>query len=318
MSSRPTGTLSDDRLLELRETTETMASELGIEVTPVAADLEAAAGDRIDWEVDEYDGEPMLVFTRSSDEQSGDAPSPRRLREEERRNGDGNAIVAPVPDTLVRAEPPSGLGIELEAYDDDRPLLFDAMAVGETIGLVPVRYDDGSPYRQASRPGVADDSDPVAKGVVDHEREGDPTPRPETVDAPIDPLVLDDAMADAPTNVPIADVIEILEAIETHDLASVGDHVAGQPPLSVDERAVCLLEAGTWNERLAPDLEAVGVDVGADALAVAADVHDRQARALIDAADADAYAALEGEYERFVTDERDTAEWEAPESGVER
>ncbi|WP_049925417.1 hypothetical protein [Halopiger goleimassiliensis] len=311
MSTNPTGTvLDDDRTLELRETATTAASELAIELTPVAEFMDAQVGDHIDWDVDEYEGEPMLVLSGIPESQTGDAPYPRRIREE-----DGD-LVAPVPDPLVRAEPPEGLGLDLESYDADRPLLFDAVTLGETIGLVPVRFDDGEVYRPEPLPGVADDSDPVAEEVIDREREGDPTPRPETMDAPIDPLVLDDVMADAPTDVPVADVIGILEGIETHDVVSVADHAAGTDPVSVDERVVSFLPADSWAERIAPALETADVDVDGDAIEVAAAIHERQAEELL--ARADERPDLDGEYEPVVTDERDTAEWEVSEPGVDR
>lgn len=311
MSTQPTGTiLDDDRLLELRETDESAADELALELTPVAEFMDAASGDRIDWNVDEYEGQPMLVCSGIPDEQVADAPYPRQLVEE------ANAIVAPVPDPLVRAEPPAGLGLDLESYDADRPLLFDAITAAETIGLVPVRFDDGEPYRAEPLPGVADDSDPVAEGVIEHEREVDPTPRPETMDAPIDPVVFDDVMADVANDIPEADVVGILEAIKMYGLVGTGDHVAGAPPLSIDDRAVCLLEDGAWAERLAPALEANDMGIDDDALAAAREVHERQAERLLEMADTDAYDDLEGEYEPVVTAERETAEWEVSEPGT--
>ncbi|PGF14734.1 hypothetical protein CP556_00445 [Natrinema sp. CBA1119] len=312
MSTRPTGTiLDDDRLLELRETDETAASELAVEVTPVAEFMGASSGDQIDWDVDQHEDQPMLVFSGIEDAATADAPYPRELREE---NGE---IVAPVPDPLVRAEPPAGLGIALEVYDAGRPLLFDAITVGETIGLIPIRFDDGEAYRPEPLPDVADDSDPVAEEVIEREDRGDPTPRPETMDAPIDPDVLESTLAEADDSSE-ADVIGILEAVETHDLVGTGDHVAGVPPLSVDERAVCLLPEDVWTERLGPELEAEGVDVTTDALAVARETHDRQARALIDAAETTEYEGVVDEYALVVTNARDTTEWDVAEPGMNR
>ncbi|WP_226481878.1 hypothetical protein [Natrinema amylolyticum] len=311
MSTRPTGTiLDDDRLLALRETDETAASELAVEVTPVADRMGAASGDHIDWDVDDYEDQVMLVCSGIDEAATADAPYPRRLREE------GGEVVAPVPDPLVRAEPPEGLGLEIETYDTDDPLLFDAVTTGETIGLVPVRFDNGETYRADPLPGVADDSDPVAEEVIEHEDRGDPTPRPETMSAPIDADVFESTLAETERDVSETDVIGILEAVERLDLVGTGDHVAGVPPLSADERAVCLLPENVWTERLGPELEAEGVDVDPDALAVARAVHERQARELIDAAGTTEYEGLEDEYAMVVTDARDTAEWEVSEPGT--
>ncbi|ELY62126.1 hypothetical protein [Natronolimnohabitans innermongolicus] len=305
MSINPTGTiLDDDRSLELRETRESAAAQLALELTPVAEFMGAEPGDHVDWDVDEHEGEPMLVLSELPDEQTGDAPYPRRLREE---NGE---TVAPVPDPLVRAEPPAGLGLDLDAYDAERPLLFDALTAAETIGVVPVRFGDGEPYRSEPLPNVADASDPIAEGTIEHERDGDSTPRPETMDAPIDPVVFDDVMADAPTDVPEADVVGLLEASETHDVVGVDDHAAGTPPLSVDDRAVVRLEDGAWQSRIAPDLENAGVDVDGNALGVVRTIHERQAERLLEETE-----GVEAEHDGFesvsalfVTAERDTAE----------
>jgi hypothetical protein len=312
MSTRPTGTiLDDDRLLALRETAETAASELAVEVTPVADYMGASSGDHIDWDVDDYEDEPMLVFTGIEEAATADAPYPRQLREE-----DGE-VVAPVPDPLVRAEPPNGLGLDLEAYDIADPLLFDAITTDETIGLIPVRFENGRTYRAEPLPGVADDSDPVAEAVIEREDRGDPTPRLETMSAPIDAEILESTLAEPDHDVTETAVVGILEAIERLDLVGTGDHVAGVPPLSVDHRAVCLLEDDVWTARLGPELEVGGVDVNSDALAAARAVHERQAQSLIDAAETTEYQGLEDEYALVVTDARDTAEWEVSEPGTD-
>lgn len=318
MSKRPTGTLLDeDLLLALRTTDETAASELALEVTPLFDRLAAGVEDSIDWDVDERGDVPMLVVNPIDEDAIPDAAYPRRLREE--RVGDGDEIVAPVPDAFVTADPPDGLGLDLEAYDDGNPLLFDAVAVDETVGLVPVRFDDGQPYRAEPLPGVGGESDPVAEGVIEHESEhaGDPTPRPETMDAPIDADVFEGVAAEA--DVDDDAVVAILEGLERFDLAGTGDHVADRPPLTADERAVCLLEAGAWSERLGPELEANGVEVDPDALAAARAVHERQAERLIERAAEPEYRDpdLRESYELVVSDERDTAEWEAVETDVD-
>ncbi|MDS0477525.1 hypothetical protein [Natrinema sp. 1APR25-10V2] len=311
MSTRPTGTvLDDDRLLELRETDETAASALAVVVTPVTEYLGASPGDHIDWDIDQHEDQPMLVCSGIEDAATADAPYPRELREE-----DGE-IVAPVPDTLVRTEPPEGLGIALEVYDTNRPLLFDAIAVGETIGLLPVRFDDGEAYRAEPLPDVGGDSDPVAEEVIEHEGRGDPTPRPETMAAPIDPAVLESALAKRDADE--TNVIGLLEAVEGYDLVGTGDHVAGVPPLSADSRAVCMLPEDVWTERIGPELEAEGVAVAEDALAAARAVHERQAKVLIDAAETTEYEELEDEYALVVTDAQDTTEWDVAEPGTNR
>lgn len=308
MSTNPTGTLLDEnRLLELIETEATTASALAIEMTLVAEFVDAEPDEQIDWDVDEREDEPMLVVTKIPDEQVADAPYPRQLRE------DDGGLVAPVPDPLVEADPPEGLGLEIDSYDSDRPLLFDAIRAGETVGFVPVRFGDGSPYRAEALPGVAEDSDPVAEETIARERDGEATPRPETVDAPIDPAVFDDVLADSGVDVSESAVVGILEAIKTHDVVGTGDHVAGVPPIAVDGRGVVLLESDAWTNRLAPELEARGVSVADDVLEGAREIHERQTARLINRSERDGDAVLEGEYEPVVVEATETAEWDVSE-----
>ena len=54
MSINPIGTiLDDDRLLELRETETTAASELALEVPPVADAMDPESGEHVGWGIDE-------------------------------------------------------------------------------------------------------------------------------------------------------------------------------------------------------------------------------------------------------------------------
>lgn len=306
MSTRPTGTiLDDDRLLELRRAEESTDSTLALEMAPVAEHMGASSGDRIDWNVDEYEDEPMLVCSAIVDEQTADAPYPVQLRE---RDG---KVSAPVPDPLVGAEPPEGLGLDLERYDADRPLLFDAISVAETIGFVPFRFDDGEPYRAEPLPGVADESDPVAEETIAHERDDDPSPRPGSVDAPIDAEVLE-AVVDE-TNVAFATLSSVLEELSRQRLVGEADAVGEYPPVAVDDRGVCIVPDDEWAERLGPQLSTDD----ASALEAARLAHNRQAKRLLAALeDPDTrYDEYDRTYDAIVTDERETAEWKVTEAG---
>lgn len=309
MAKRPTGTMRDDRLLELRETNETAASSLAIDVTAVVDRMEASADDHIDWDIDERDDLPMLVVSRIDEAATADAPYPRQLREE------GSLVVAPVPDPLIQAEPPDGLGLEIDDYDPDRPLLLDVIGTEETIGFVPVRFSDGTVYGAEPLPDVETDSDPIAEETIDHESGGDPSPRPETVSAPIDPDLLEAVLADSDSE---SDVIGLLEAIERHDIVGPDDTVAGYPPLSVENRALCILEEGSWTDEIAPELKAADVDVNMDSLGIVRTIHERQAERLVEAADESEYQEAIPEYDVVVTEERDTTESEVADPGRSR
>lgn len=315
MSKRPTGTtMDDDRLHELRETDETTASALAIDVSALADRMRASPGDPIDWAVDDDEREelPMLVVSAIDEEATGEAPYARQLRKED------EAVVAPVPDTLLETAPPDGLGIDLSTYDETRALLFDAITTDKTIGFVPVRFSDGEPFAADPLPDVAEDSDPVAEETIERESGGDPTPQPETISAPIDADLLESALGDIDAGESASDVVGILEGIERHDVVGPDDIISAHPPLSVEGRVCCLLEEGFWTIEIAPRLEATGVDVDETALEVARELHERQAEQLIETADDPEYRDAVSEYDVAVTDERDTAEWEVSEPGTSR
>ncbi|WP_247000248.1 hypothetical protein [Halosolutus gelatinilyticus] len=313
MSKRPIGTTTDDdRLHELRETAETAASTFAIDVSALADRMRARPGDPIDWAVDDDAREkfPMLVTSAIDERATGDAPHARRLREE------GEAVVAPVPDPLLDADPPDGIGLDLDTYEPDRGLLFEAITTDETIGFVPVRFRDGEPFAAEPLPGVAEDSDPVAEETIRHESDRDPAPQAKTLDAPIDPDLLEETIAELDAD--RSTVTAALEAIERQELAGTGDHVADRPPLSVDDRAVCLLPDDAWTDRLAEELEAASVDLTDDALRAAREIHEREAMRLAEAAGKRDYYTPSTEYAAVVTAERETAEWEVSEPGTSR
>lgn len=301
MSERPTGTsMDDDRLLALREghaESDAEESTYAVVVTDLVERMELSADALVDWNADERDETPMLVFGPISEDEVADAAYPRRLYET-----DGEVFV-PVPDSLLRTDPGDGLGLDLASYDDGNPLLFEAIGTDSTVGLVPARFGDGTPYGREPRPDAPEDSDPVAEGVLEREG-GDPSPRPETLDAPIDPDLVERAIAE--TDVVLDDLAPVLEGIRRRSLVGEAESVSDRPPLTVDERAVCLVD-DAWSTAIPAGLEA---EVDEVALEAAKSVHERQAERLIDRAGAEEYRSVRAEYDAVVTDERDTAEWE--------
>lgn len=303
MSRSPTGTsMDEDRLLELREGHEAADATYVVAAADLLERTALSADDLVDWSPDEEGGDPMLVFGPLAEAAIDDAAYPRRIYDL-----DGETYV-PVPDELLEAPPPDGLGLDLETYDPDAPLLFEAVATDETVGLLPVRFADGRPYAQEPQPDVSERSDPVAEAEL--EREGrDPTPRPETVDAPIDPDLLEESVT--ATDADPGAVTAVLEELNRRELVGEGDIVSERPPLSVDDRAVCLLPGDAWEAELGPRLE----EEDPDALEAAGEIHERQARRLVDEAGAEEYRGFDEEYAAVVTFERETAAWEVAGTG---
>lgn len=309
--------MDDDRLLELHPSDESAESTFAVTVTPLVERLEIPADSHIDWNIDERDRDPMLVFGRIDEDEIPDAAYPRRLRA-----ADGE-VTAPVPDTLLATDPPGGLGVDLDLDPGSDPrsdrednadgsLLFDAVATDETIGLVPVRFADGTPYGQEPQPDVSSESDPVAEATLDHDDStADGTPRPETLDAPIDPELLEAVLEER--DVALDSVAPVLEGLNRRELVGEADAVGEYPPLGVDDRGVCVIDDDEWDVRLADRLDIDDEDV----LEAAREIHNRQAKHLVSAAGATEYRGFDGEYDAVVTDERDTAEWEVAEPGSE-
>lgn len=290
--------MDEERLLELRESHEGAESTYSVEVTDLVDRMALSADALVDWSADEREADPMLVFGPITEAEVSDAAYPRRVYET-----DGSAFV-PVPDELL-ASAPGGLGLDLESYDDANPLLFEAVAMDETAGLVPARFGDGTPYSREPLPDTPEESDPVAEETIAHaDTDADATPRPETVDAPIDPDLVERAVAE--TDVTPAALVGALEELSRRDLVGEENTAPGYPPLTVDDRAVCIVADDAWETELAPEL---GVDDPA-VLEAAAGVHERQARRLIDEADAEDYEGFDEDRAAVVTDERDTAEWD--------
>ncbi|ELZ01974.1 hypothetical protein [Natrialba asiatica] len=328
MSKRPTGTMDVDRLLELRVADAVLPAETDSDPLPAAADQRRTeSGDErtyvvnitdlvertelppdpiIDWSTDDRDADPMLVFAPLPPDEIDDAAFPRRVIETD------DGTYAPVPDDLLRIDPSSGLGIDLAAYDDDNPLLFEAVATDETIGLLPARFADGTPFDAEPLPETPSESDPVAEETLAHEFGADTdaeagtraTPRLETVDAPIDAEIIATVVDE--TETAESELADALERIHQYDLLSIEDIVPGREPLSVDGRVIFPVPADAWTVEVGAELDA---DEGV--LEAARTAHERQANRLLERAEATDYRdeLADDEFAVAVTVELDTTEW---------
>ncbi len=298
--------MDDDRLLELHRAGKSTESPLAVTVTPVLERLEMPEDSHIDWNVDERDQDPMLVFGRISEDEVSDAAYPRRLHDT-----DGE-ISAPVPDTLLSTDPPDGIGLERESYDPDNPLLFESIATGETVGLIPARFDDGTPFRREPLPETDTRSDPIAQAELERDdASDDPSPRPETIDAPIDAEVLETVVEK--TDVSFKALSGVLEDLSRQRLVGESNAVGEYPPVAVDDRGICIVSNDEWEERLEPELSMDDSSV----LEAARLVHNRQAKRLLaEIEDPEKrHRGFDEEYDAIVTDERETAEWDVTEAG---
>lgn len=306
MAENPIGTAAEEeRLIPLRTDGDTFY----VEVTEPAAVAGVPTEDPVAWtldpdpapseSVDEEANAPRLYVGAVSDEDRGDAAHTRLPSEE------GKTITVEVPRPLLAEG--GGLGLDLEAYDDGNPLLFEpevpeepvAAATDENapapmldpaVGLVPVRFDDGTPYRDEPLPETDRESDPVVEAHL--EGEADSAPRPETASAPIDPEVIERVVETA--DVSRSGVVDALEAIQRADVVDESDAANEYAPLTAEDRMVIVVDPETW-ERIA---EAVEID--SDALDAARRAHERQAEELVQRADASEYHGFAAEYDAVV------------------
>lgn len=304
MAENPIGTAAEEkRLIPLR----TGGDAFYVEVAEPADVAGIPTEDPVAWTldpdpdpseaVDEEAGAPRLYFGSVSDEDQEEAIHTRAPSTE------GEAIAIEVPRSLLT----DGLGLDLEAYDDENPLLFEPVVLEEpvaarteadapaplldpVVGLVPVRFGDGTPYRDEVLPETDRESDPVVEAHLD--READSIPRPETASAPIDPEVIDRVVETA--DVSRSDLVETLEAIQRADVVDESDAANEYAPLTAEDRVAVVVDPDTWGE------VAAAVEGDPDALDAARRAHEQQAEELVRRADASEYHGFAAEHDAVV------------------
>ena len=285
MAQNPIGTVTDEeRLVPLL----TREGAFLVDVTGPVRTADVPEEGTFAWRLREEGDVPRLALAPVDDPDEAGDLSARELSRTD------DALTIGVPEPLLV----DGLGLDTADYDDDNPLLFkpgeitDGIAVGmkdatstrkgeaggtaeRAIELVPVRFTDGTPYRDEPIEESSMDSDPVAEAELARDRGDDATPRSETVSAPIDAEVVDETLET--TDAPRADVVRALEAIARHDLVGQADDDTAYDPPVVDDRMLVALDDDTWNEKVALELD------DDDAVVEAArEIHARQAEDLLE------------------------------------
>jgi hypothetical protein len=203
--------------------------------------------------------------------------------------GRGDAF--PIPKALVT----EGLELDPGEYDDDNPLLLKPDEIDEGVAaaamptgapapaaetaleLQPVRFANGTPYRDEPAPEASLDSDPVAEEELARASDAEGAPQSGTVSASVNSSFVDDVLADRE-----ADRDEVIKAISRHGLVDEGDDATEYDPLVVDGREVIVVEADFWETEIAAE-----VGVGREALDAARESHYRQAAGLFERSNAD-------------------------------
>lgn len=285
MAQNPIGTVTDDESLVPLVTRE---AAFLVDVTEPARIADLPEGGTVVWRLREEGDVPRLAFAPVDDPDEAGALYAAELSE-----ADGTLTIE-VPEPLLA----DGLGLDTQEYDDDNPLLFKAgeitegVAVGLTpegepagaadvaIELVPVRFADGTPYRDEPIDDSEMDSDPVAEAELARDRGDEVTSRSETISAPIDAAFVDEVLET--TDAPRTEVVRALETISRHDLVDVADDDTAYDPLTVDDRALIALDDDSWSEKVVSALDA------SDSVVTATrEIHARQADDLLRRAEED-------------------------------
>ena len=281
MAQNPIGTAVDeDRLVELRREGGTFV----VDVSQADAGVDLPDGEAVVWRLRDEGDVPRLALVPVPEDEVPDDTVAGTVGEE---------TEFPVPESLVR----DGLGIDPGEYDDANPLLFKpgeieggvaaaamptgapAPAAETALELQPVRFSDGTPFRDEPVPEDLD-SDPVAEEELARDPDAEAAPQSGTVSAPVDSRFVDDVLAD--TDADRDEVIKVLEGIARHDLIDESDDATEYDPLVVDDREVIVVEADVWEAEIAAEL-----DTGRDALDAAREIHHRQAADLFERSNAD-------------------------------
>lgn len=285
MAQNPIGTVEDeDRLIALRKDAHGTDDGFAVAVTEPVEEAGIPAGVTIEWTMYLAADIPRLVFGEIAEGSDEEAVNPRELLDADGR------MIAPVPTALLGGGD-RGLGLDLDAYDDANPLLFEPTAIDDptpienpagrqpapllepAIELEPVRFDDGTPYRRDPQD-EAVDSDPVAEGVLERSDDADPDPKSDAISAPIAAPIVDDVAET--TGVSRDDLTGVLETIARRDVIDTDDAMTDADAFTVEDRVVALVEEGAWTEEIAPVL-----DADEDALTAARLAHERQTERLL-------------------------------------
>lgn len=292
MAQNPIGTAVDrDRMVELGRGDGAFVVDVADQVD--TADL--PEGSAVVWRLREEEDVPRLALVPVPEDEVPDDTVAGHV---------GEDATMPIPQSLVAG----GLELDPEEYDPDNPLLFKpdeidegaaaaamltgapAPAAETALELQPVRFADGTPYRDEPVPEEPLDSDPIAEGELERDADAQGAPQSGTVSAPIDSSFVDEVLANR--GIDREQVIEVLEAIASHDLIGPEDDATEYDPLTVDDRAVVVVDADVWEAEIAPE-----VDVERDALDAARKIHHRQA--------ADLYGRANADEEREIAESRD-------------
>lgn len=285
MAQDPIGTIEDeDRLVALRKDAHGTDDGFGVAVTESIEEAGIDPDATVEWTMYLAGDVPRLVFGPVAEDADEEAINPRELL------GADGEVIAPVPVGLLGGGD-RGLGLDLDAYDDANPLLFEptptddatpienpgghspAPLLASAVELEPVRFDDGTPYRRDPQTEELD-SDPVAEGALARADDADPEPKSDAISAPIAASIVDD-IAET-TDASREDLVGALETIARRDLVDTDDAVTDTDAVTTEDRVVTLGEEDRWTTEIAPEL-----DVEEEVLGAARLAHEQQADGLL-------------------------------------
>lgn len=79
---------------------------------------------------------PMLLLGQIPEEEAKDSQRARKVTDR------GSSLAVKPPKEFLEDDPEFGLGLDIDDYDNDNPLLLESMVMEASMGLVPLDFAD--------------------------------------------------------------------------------------------------------------------------------------------------------------------------------
>lgn len=135
-----------------------------------AAGIEGGDTVTVDFIWDDGDEDPMLIFGKLPD-RAGDGEFEDAARTRTVSDHQSTLSVKP-PKEFLESDPDLGLGLDIDAYDNSNPLLFEPLVMEDAVGLVPIDHYEA--VTAAQREAEGDEAEEGDDAEADAPRQTDP------------------------------------------------------------------------------------------------------------------------------------------------
>lgn len=234
---------------------------------------------------------PMLLLGKIPSDEADDSQRARKVSDR------GSTLSVKPPKEFLEDDPEFGLGLDIDTYDNDNPVLLDSMVTAGSVGLVPLGFADELEELSESETETETAAEAATEAETEADVDGADAEDQADTSGPGHPVGVD-AVTTAAQLTGI-DEDELHGALETlQDTVTVDDVEAADDfePLDAGDRVVIVVEREAW-ERLE---ETLGLD---HALAEAARMaHTQQAEDLAVDYGGDEFRRFSRQYSAVVFD----------------